>query len=251
MKKVVKGFSGRVIPLFPTMVVPTQEEMGEGSAMITDPHHTPTIIQPSISQPQKTQKPMRSKRKDTEIPQPSGSTTNVADEAVNEEMDDSLVRAVTTASSLEVEQDSAPSLSNSPDEPVWVDNNGNDIRFSTSIVWKDVIGENGKVWKKVCTLARMKFKVDTWENLVEELSSNQNSRNVWTVIRNLCLAAVYYIWQERNVRLFQNNKREANDLTDLMIDELKAKMVYIAVKNSNNVLLAESTWNVNLPEDID
>ncbi|GJV21719.1 hypothetical protein Tco_1370739 [Tanacetum coccineum] len=38
---------------------------------------------------------------------------------------------------------------------------------------------------------------------------------------------------------------------DLMIDELKAKMVYIAVKNSNNVLLAESTWNVNLPEDID
>ncbi|GJR96022.1 putative ribonuclease H-like domain-containing protein [Tanacetum coccineum] len=37
---------------------------------------------------------------------PSGPTTNVADEAVNEEMDDSLVRAATTASSLEAEQDS-------------------------------------------------------------------------------------------------------------------------------------------------
>ncbi|GJS46044.1 hypothetical protein Tco_0596165 [Tanacetum coccineum] len=48
----------------------------------------------------------RSKRKDTEVPQPSGPTTNVADEAVNEEMDDSLVRAATTASSLEAEQDS-------------------------------------------------------------------------------------------------------------------------------------------------
>ncbi|GKC56297.1 putative ribonuclease H-like domain-containing protein [Tanacetum coccineum] len=38
---------------------------------------------------------------------PSGPTTNVADEAVNEEMDDSLVRAATTASSLEAKQDSS------------------------------------------------------------------------------------------------------------------------------------------------
>ncbi|GJT51560.1 uncharacterized mitochondrial protein-like protein [Tanacetum coccineum] len=48
----------------------------------------------------------RPKRKDTEVPQSSGLTTNVADEAISEEMDDSLVRAATTASSLEAEQDS-------------------------------------------------------------------------------------------------------------------------------------------------
>ncbi|GKC65664.1 hypothetical protein Tco_1098262 [Tanacetum coccineum] len=106
MRRVGKGFSGRETPLFPTMVVHNQEEMGKGSEMPTDPHHTPTIIQPSTSQPQKTQKPRRPKRKDIEVPQPSGPTTNVAYEAVNEEMDDSLVRAATTDSSLEVEQDS-------------------------------------------------------------------------------------------------------------------------------------------------
>ncbi|GJX83708.1 hypothetical protein Tco_0333189, partial [Tanacetum coccineum] len=80
--------------------------VGKGSAMPADPHHTPTIIQPSTSQAQKTQKPRRPKRKDTEVPQPSGPTTNVADEAVNEEIDDCLVRAATTTSSLEAEQDS-------------------------------------------------------------------------------------------------------------------------------------------------
>ncbi|GJS56627.1 hypothetical protein Tco_0629989 [Tanacetum coccineum] len=47
----------------------------------------------------------RSKRKDIEVPQPSGPTTNVADEAVNEEMYDSLERAATTTG-LEAEQDS-------------------------------------------------------------------------------------------------------------------------------------------------
>ncbi|GJV35228.1 hypothetical protein Tco_1407705 [Tanacetum coccineum] len=61
MRRVGKGFSGRETPLFQTMLVQDQADMGED---------------------------------------------NVADEAVNEEMNDSLVRAATTASSLEAEQDS-------------------------------------------------------------------------------------------------------------------------------------------------
>ncbi|GKB91358.1 hypothetical protein Tco_0963630 [Tanacetum coccineum] len=73
--------------------------------MPTDPHHTPTLIQPSTSQPLLKQISRRPKRKDTEVPQPSGPTTNVADEAVYEEMDDSLERAAITATSLDAEQD--------------------------------------------------------------------------------------------------------------------------------------------------
>ncbi|GJW50641.1 hypothetical protein Tco_0091992 [Tanacetum coccineum] len=69
------------------------------------PHHTPTIIQPSTSQPQLKQRSRRPKRKDTEVPQPSGPINNFANEVVNEEMDDSLERAAITATSLDVEQD--------------------------------------------------------------------------------------------------------------------------------------------------
>ncbi|GJU74764.1 ribonuclease H-like domain-containing protein [Tanacetum coccineum] len=79
--RVGKGFSSRVTPLFPTMVVQNQSELGEGSANLTDPHHTPTITQ-SFTQPQKT-KNLRSLKRTL-----------------------SLVRAATTASSLEAEQDS-------------------------------------------------------------------------------------------------------------------------------------------------
>ncbi|GJU43094.1 hypothetical protein Tco_1200360 [Tanacetum coccineum] len=87
MRRQGKDFSGRVTPLFPTMVVQAQEEMGEGSAMPTDPHHTPIITQPSSSQPQRKQKSRRPNEKDTEIPQSSvfSDPTNVADEAVNKE----------------------------------------------------------------------------------------------------------------------------------------------------------------------
>ncbi|GKF66298.1 hypothetical protein Tco_0192815 [Tanacetum coccineum] len=51
------------------------------------------------------QRSRRPKRKDTKVPQPSGPIDNVADEAVNEEIDDSLVRATTTATGLDAEQD--------------------------------------------------------------------------------------------------------------------------------------------------
>ncbi|GKA64218.1 hypothetical protein Tco_0763824, partial [Tanacetum coccineum] len=51
------------------------------------------------------QRPRKPKRKDTEIPQSSVPSDNVADKAVNEEMDDSLERAATTATSLDAEQD--------------------------------------------------------------------------------------------------------------------------------------------------
>ncbi|GJQ91063.1 hypothetical protein Tco_0002202 [Tanacetum coccineum] len=88
------------------MVVQDQAEIGEGSANHTDPHHTPTFIQPSTSQPQKKQKPRKAKRKDTQIPQSSGPTEHVSDEAVYKELDDSLVRAATTTSSLEAEYNS-------------------------------------------------------------------------------------------------------------------------------------------------
>nr|GEV84975.1 retrovirus-related Pol polyprotein from transposon TNT 1-94 [Tanacetum cinerariifolium] len=86
----------------PGMLV--QNLMGEGSALPIDPKYTPTLS--SSSQPQKTQNSRKPKRKNTQVPQPSGSTKNVADEAVYKEWGDRLVRAATTASSLEAKKDS-------------------------------------------------------------------------------------------------------------------------------------------------
>ncbi|GJV72203.1 ribonuclease H-like domain-containing protein [Tanacetum coccineum] len=89
-----KKISGKVTDLFPTMLV--QNQMGEGSAMPTDPQYTPTVIQPSPP-PQKTQKPKKPKRKDTQVPQSSVPIDNVANEVVHKELG---------ASILEAEQDS-------------------------------------------------------------------------------------------------------------------------------------------------
>nr|GEU67980.1 hypothetical protein [Tanacetum cinerariifolium] len=67
------------------------------------------------------------RRKVTEVPQPSDPTQHVSDEAVNEEMDDSLERAATTATSLDVEQDISNIINTqskaTPNEPESSDDN--------------------------------------------------------------------------------------------------------------------------------
>ncbi|GJY25887.1 hypothetical protein Tco_0400613 [Tanacetum coccineum] len=74
MKRLGKGFSGRVKPLFSTMMIQASEDMGEDSAAPFDSHSTPIISQPSSSKPQK-KKSRRKQRKD------SGPTELVTDEA--------------------------------------------------------------------------------------------------------------------------------------------------------------------------
>ncbi|GJU87329.1 hypothetical protein Tco_1294875 [Tanacetum coccineum] len=82
MKRQGKDFSGRDTPLFPTMIVQAQEQVGEGSEIPTDSYHTPTTTQPSTSKPQKKQS-RRKQRKDTEDPQLSGPTKPVTDDTKN------------------------------------------------------------------------------------------------------------------------------------------------------------------------
>ncbi|GJR04041.1 hypothetical protein Tco_0527025 [Tanacetum coccineum] len=53
MKRPCNGFSGRVTPLFSTMMVQATEDIGEDSVAPFDSHSTPIISQPSSSKPQK------------------------------------------------------------------------------------------------------------------------------------------------------------------------------------------------------
>ncbi|GJX32184.1 hypothetical protein Tco_0242039 [Tanacetum coccineum] len=68
MKREGKDFSGRVTPLFATMMVQANQEEGVDSGIPTDSQQTPITTQPSSSRPQKKQS-RRKQRKETEVPQ--------------------------------------------------------------------------------------------------------------------------------------------------------------------------------------
>ncbi|GKD90950.1 hypothetical protein Tco_1366457 [Tanacetum coccineum] len=72
MKREGKDFSGRVTPLFATMMVQANQEEGVDSGI-------PTTIQPSTSKPQKKQS-RRKQKKTIAVPHPSNSTASVPNE---------------------------------------------------------------------------------------------------------------------------------------------------------------------------
>nr|GEU66346.1 hypothetical protein [Tanacetum cinerariifolium] len=66
-----QGFSRNVTPLFETIMVNAQEELGEGLGFHTDSYYTPTDTTPSSSKPQKKTKPKRKLRQAIDVHSPS------------------------------------------------------------------------------------------------------------------------------------------------------------------------------------
>ncbi|GJT06333.1 hypothetical protein Tco_0840795 [Tanacetum coccineum] len=92
MKRKGKDFSGRVTPLFASMLAPPVVE-GEGSGQPSEPQPAPSTAQPRIEE-------------QIPFPHTSVSIPNVAEEAVFKEWDDRVVRATTIAASLDAVRDS-------------------------------------------------------------------------------------------------------------------------------------------------
>ncbi|GJZ91585.1 hypothetical protein Tco_0663512 [Tanacetum coccineum] len=68
MKRTRKDFSGRITPLFDTMMVQASEEVGEDSDHPTDSNQIPIVDKPSTSsQPKQKQKSKRKQRKEAEV----------------------------------------------------------------------------------------------------------------------------------------------------------------------------------------
>nr|GEY19602.1 hypothetical protein [Tanacetum cinerariifolium] len=105
IKRHGKDFSSKVTPLFETMMVQPQKDIGEDLKIPTDSHHTPTVTQPSTSsQPQQKQNFKKSKKKIHEVPQLSDSTHDVADEHVTTTSNDPLLGDMFDTSVLDDEE---------------------------------------------------------------------------------------------------------------------------------------------------
>nr|GEV19949.1 copia protein [Tanacetum cinerariifolium]GEV22058.1 copia protein [Tanacetum cinerariifolium] len=152
-----------------------------GSTLPTNPQYTPIILQSSSSQPQKTQKPRNPKRKVTKVPQPSEPIEHVADEAAYKALDDRLVRAATTAFSLEAEQDSGnidktkskatPNEASSPGTT-----SGGGPRLKLNELTKLCTNLQSRVTDLEKTKTTQALEITSLKNMVKKLEKKQRSR---------------------------------------------------------------------------
>ncbi|GJW46878.1 RNA-directed DNA polymerase, eukaryota, reverse transcriptase zinc-binding domain protein [Tanacetum coccineum] len=110
-------------------------------------------------------------------------------------------------------------------------------------------GYSTQVWDHMKDLAALSNVVGGYKDVVDFLTSYANRRSCKSVIAKLVFSAsVYYIWQERNARLFSNQKRSSIQLTEIITSVIRLKLITCSFKKLRSGLEFARLWM--LPESI-
>ena len=106
---------------------------------------------------------------------------------------------------------------------------------------------SNEVWTAISRMARINNKAATWNGYVSIMSTIHNHNSIWSIIKKLCFAAaVYYLWQERNYRIFRQEERDYKTLVKIIQDEIRFKLMSVKTKNTRAVREASTVWEVKI-----
>jgi len=102
-----------------------------------------------------------------------------------------------------------------------------------------------QVWNCVVQKAGLLQRPASWEMIVDRLKPRARKKSMQNVIDKLIFAAsVYYIWQERNKRLFTKLSRPVNVLAELILSTVRLKMLTFKYKRTANVERLMDAWDL-------
>nr|GEX36878.1 RNA-directed DNA polymerase, eukaryota, reverse transcriptase zinc-binding domain protein [Tanacetum cinerariifolium] len=100
-------------------------------------------------------------------------------------------------------------------------------------------------WSKVVDKVGMACNNYKLNEIAAGLSKKTNGNSIDSIIRRICFAAsVYLVWQERNNRIFRDEKRNVEDLFGIFNDTVRMRLMSLKVKRSVAVTKAQTKWNV-------
>ncbi|GKB30917.1 RNA-directed DNA polymerase, eukaryota, reverse transcriptase zinc-binding domain protein, partial [Tanacetum coccineum] len=134
---------------------------------------------------------------------------------------------------------------NSRDKFMWRNRNGQILDFSVGIANIDLcfvllISCRNRVIVLLTDAAYDENSL-VLENIIQYLSNDKKDNNIKSILRKLLFAAsIYSIWQERNGRIFRNQKRSCEKVYKSIVDLIKLKLLGLTVKDSVAVREIES-----------
>lgn len=77
---------------------------------------------------------------------------------------------------------------------------------------------SAQVWKSLCSYANLRENVIVWSEVVTMLEPIAKKNTIWSIVGRLVLGAVvYYVWQERNNRVFKRGARNCKQLIQVIL----------------------------------
>nr|GEY12869.1 hypothetical protein [Tanacetum cinerariifolium] len=102
-----------------------------------------------------------------------------------------------------------------------------------------------KVWRIVRTFAGMESVPPRIEDIVDRPHPMAAKRTFKSIVGKLILAATaYFIWSERNNRLFKNVRRSPKELNDLIMVVVRLKLTTFRFKNKLEVMSMLAKWKL-------
>ncbi|XP_021979821.1 uncharacterized protein LOC110875937 [Helianthus annuus] len=110
-----------------------------------------------------------------------------------------------------------------------------------------------QVWNKVKYMAYMDSVDASWGSIMAWFEQRASSKSAETIVSKLVVAAAaYFVWQERNNRLFSQNNRSSSKIADIVLQTVRLKLItFRAGRRSKNPLQLER-WKMQVKTmDID
>ncbi|GJX07043.1 RNA-directed DNA polymerase, eukaryota, reverse transcriptase zinc-binding domain protein [Tanacetum coccineum] len=84
-----------------------------------------------------------------------------------------------------------------------------------------------------------------WAEVISGVCIKKPSNSIWSVIQRLVLgASVYFIWQERNVRLFNSKYRSVDVVFNIIVNSVRLKLLSLNLKWSRDVGIGSKVWHL-------
>jgi hypothetical protein len=104
---------------------------------------------------------------------------------------------------------------------------------------------SSQVWDSLKVFAGLTDIPSSLENVVHHLAPMASSRSVRSVVSKLLLAATsYFIWQERNNRIFKQQRQSESQVIDVIKATVRLKLLTCRFKRRANVLSFMRVWRV-------
>ena len=96
---------------------------------------------------------------------------------------------------------------------------------------------------------KMKMSIDNlpdeWNNVVVMMEDMQCNNNIWSVLNKLIIATtVYYIWKERNERLFSQNVKTTEVVLHVIQEQIRLQLLSLQVKKTIHTTKVADVWKI-------
>ncbi|GJU38853.1 putative RNA-directed DNA polymerase [Tanacetum coccineum] len=104
---------------------------------------------------------------------------------------------------------------------------------------------SSKVWCSVCDLVGMDNVQPVLDDIINWFQPLTKKHTIQSIVGKILFAASnYYIWSERNNRLFKNTRRSPKELRDQIVVTVRLKMVLIRFKKKARVIKFLTPWKM-------